>query len=177
LAELKALQDRWLGQTFSFQKPSELWQQKMADLQKMLEELNQDDPSKPSPETESSWQRSIQQKQQTEKNRALELKRLTQFYKDLKAEKMLEDAIQGIQDIAEKQEKQNINASKADEEGQKLREEFRKQEEALDALKNEKPETKESLDALEPLEQEIEKDFEKCNMRSIQRFKKDRPRS
>ncbi len=161
LAELKALQDRWLGQTFSFQKPSELWQQKIADLQKMLEELNQDDPSKPSPETESSWQRSIQQKQQTEKNRALELKRLTQFYKDLKAEKMLEDAIQGIQDIAEKQEKLNLNAPKADEEGQKLLEEFRKQEEALDVLKTEKPETKESLDALEPLEQEIEKDFEK----------------
>jgi len=130
-------------------------------LQKMLEELNQDDVATTSPETESSWQRSIQQKQQTEKNRALELKRLTQFYKDLKAEKMLEDAIQGIQDIAEKQEKQNLNAPKADEEGQKLREEFRKQEEALDALKTEKPETKESLDALEPLEQEIEKDFEK----------------
>lgn len=161
LAELKALQDRWLGQTFSFQKPSELWQQKMADLQKMLEELNRDEAPTMNPETESSWQKSIQQKQQTEKNRALELKRLAQFYKDLKAEKILEDAIQGIQDIAEKQEKQNLSSPNTSEEAQKLLEEFRKQEDALDELKTEKPENKEALDALEPLEKEIEQDFEK----------------
>ena len=161
LAELKALQDRWLGQTFSFQKPSAIWQQKMADLQKMLEELNQEETPKSNSETESSWQRSIQQKQQIEKNRALELKRLAKFYKDLKAEKMLEDAIQGIQNIAQKEEKLNLTTPKAEEEGQKLWEEFRQQEEALDALKTEKPENKEALDALEPLEKEIEQDFEK----------------
>ena len=161
LAELKALQDRWLGQTFSFQKPSELWMQKMADLQKLMEELSETEAPKNNPETESSWQKSIQQKQQTEKNRALELKRLAQFYKDLKADKMLEDAIQGINEMAEKQEKLDLDQAKSAEELQKLAKEFRQQESALDELKTEKPENKEALDAMEPLENEIEQDFEK----------------
>ena len=161
LAELKALQDRWLGQTFSFQKPSELWMQKMADLQKLMEELSETEAPKNNPETESSWQKSIQQKQQTEKNRALELKRLAQFYKDLKADKMLEDAIQGINEMAEKQEKLDLDQAKSAEELQKLAQEFRQHESALDELKTEKPENKEALDAMEPLENEIEQDFEK----------------
>jgi chromosome segregation ATPase len=161
LAELKALQDRWLGQTFSFQKPSELWMQKMADLQKLMEELSETEAPKNNPEIESSWQKSIQQKQQTEKNRALELKRLAQFYKDLKADKMLEDAIQGINEMAEKQEKLDLDQAKSAEELQKLAQEFRQHESALDELKTEKPENKEALDAMEPLEKEIEQDFEK----------------
>ncbi len=159
---LKDQQEKWMGQQFSFQKPSDSWIQKMEDLQKLIDQIQTSDLNKGvddlfkslQKELPSNWQKNLEQKQSLNKNREKELQRLEQFYKDLKMDKMMEESIQGLNELSQKQSKLADEPS-INQAGQKeVHQEFKEQEKAIDNLEKEMNLAPNEFD---PLEEEIEK--------------------
>ena len=162
---LKDQQEKWMGQQFSFQKPSDLWIQKMEDLQKLIDQIQTSDLNKGvddlfkslQNEIPSNWQKNLEQKQSLNKNREKELQRLEQFYKDLKIDKMMEESIQGLNELSQKQNKladePSINQARQNE----IHQEFKDQEKAIDNIEKEM-----NLDSNEfdSLKDEIEKSMD-----------------
>lgn len=159
---LKDQQEKWMGQQFSFQKPTDLWIQKMENLQKLIDQIQTSDLTKGSDdlfknlqnELPSNWQKNLEQKQSLNKNREKELQRLEQFYKDLKIDKMMEESIQDLNELSQKQSKlaEEPNTNQAAQ--KEINQEFKEQEKAIDNLEKEM-----NLDSKEfdSLEEEIEK--------------------
>ncbi len=159
---LKDQQEKWMGQQFSFQKPTDLWIQKMENLQKLIDQIQTSDLTKGTDdlfknlqnELPSNWQKNLEQKQSLNKNREKELQRLEQFYKDLKIDKMMEESIQDLNELSQKQSKlaEEPNTNQAAQ--KEINQEFKEQEKAIDNLEKEM-----NLDSKEfdSLEEEIEK--------------------
>ena len=159
---LKDQQEKWMGQQFSFQKPTDLWIQKMENLQKLIDQIQTSDLTKGTDdlfknlqnELPSNWQKNLEQKQSLNKNREKELQRLEQFYKDLKIDKMMEESIQDLNELSQKQRKlaEEPNTNQAAQ--KEINQEFKEQEKAIDNLEKEM-----NLDSKEfdSLEEEIEK--------------------
>ena len=84
LDALKDQQEKWMGQQFSFQKPTDLWIQKMENLQKLIDQIQTSDLNKGTDdlfknlqkELPSNWQKNMEQKQSLNKNRERELQKL-----------------------------------------------------------------------------------------------------
>jgi hypothetical protein len=162
---LKDQQEKWMGQQFSFQKPTDLWIQKMENLQKLIDQIQTSDLNKGTDdlfknlqkELPSNWQKNLEQKQSLNKNREKELQRLEQFYKDLRIDKMMEESIQDLNELSQKQSKLAEDPS-INQAGQKeIHQEFKEQEKAIDNLEKEM-----NLDSKEfdSLEEEIEKSMD-----------------
>ena len=159
---LKDQQEKWMGQQFSFQKPTDLWIQKMENLQKLIDQIQTSDLNKGTDdlfknlqkELPSNWQKNLEQKQSLNKNREKELQRLEQFYKDLRIDKMMEESIQDLNELSQKQSKLAEDPSINQAEQNKIHQEFKEQEKAIDNLEKEM-----NLDSKEfdSLEEEIEK--------------------
>jgi hypothetical protein len=151
-----------MGQQFSFQKLTDLWIQKMENLQKLIEQIQTSDLNKGADdlfknlqkELPSNWQKNLEQKQSLNKNREKELQRLEQFYKDLRIDKMMEESIQDLNELSQKQsklaEEPSINQAKQKE----INQEFKEQEKVIDNLEKEMNLDSKEFDALE---EEIEK--------------------
>jgi hypothetical protein len=165
LDELKEQQEKWMGQQFSFQKPSDLWIQKMENLQKLIDQIQSTDLNKvdeelfknAQKELPSSWQKNLALKQTQNKNREKELQRLEQFYKDLRIDKMLEESIQELNELSQKQSKLADESTLNSVKQKEIQTEFKEQEKAIDEFEKEM-----NLDSKEfdPLENEIEKTLE-----------------
>jgi len=162
---LKDQQEKWMGQQFSFQKPTDLWVQKMENLQKLIDQIQTSDLNKATDdlfknlqkELPSNWQKNLEKKQSLNKNRERELQRLEQFYKDLRIDKMMEESIQGLNELSQKQGNLAQEPSINQVEQNKIHEEFKEQEKVIDKLEKEMElETKE----FDSLEEEIEKSME-----------------
>jgi hypothetical protein len=162
---LKDQQEKWMGQQFSFQKPTDLWIQKMENLQKLIDQIQTSDLNKGTDdlfknlqkELPSNWQKNLEQKQSLNKNREKELQRLEQFYKDLRIDKMMEESIQDLNELSQKQSKLAEDPSINQAEQNKIHQEFKEQEKAIDNLEKEM-----NLDSKEfdSLEEEIEKSMD-----------------
>jgi hypothetical protein len=162
---LKDQQEKWMGQQFSFQKPTDLWIQKMENLQKLIDQIQTSDLNKGTDdlfknlqkELPSNWQKNLEQKQSLNKNREKELQRLEQFYKDLRIDKMMEESIQDLNELSLKQSKLAEDPSNNQAEQYKIHQEFKEQEKAIDNLEKEM-----NLDSKEfdSLEEEIEKSMD-----------------
>jgi predicted RNA-binding Zn ribbon-like protein len=159
---LKDQQEKWMGQQFSFQKPTDLWIQKMENLQKLIDQIQTSDLTKGTDdlfknlqnELPSNWQKNLEQKQSLNKNREKELQRLEQFYKDLKIDKMMEESIQDLNELSQKQSKLAEEPTLNQAAQKEINQEFKEQEKAIDNLEKEM-----NLDSKEfdSLEEEIEK--------------------
>ena len=162
---LKDQQEKWMGQQFSFQKPTDLWIQKMENLQKLIDQIQTSDLNKGTDdlfknlqkELPSNWQKNLEQKQSLNKNREKELQRLEQFYKDLKIDKMMEESIQDLNELSQKQSKMAEDPSINQAGQNEIHQEFKEQEKAIDNLEKEM-----NLDSKEfdSLEEEIEKSMD-----------------
>jgi hypothetical protein len=162
---LKDQQEKWMGQQFSFQKPTDLWVQKMENLLKLIDQIQTSDLNKGTDdmfknlqnELPSNWQKNLEEKQSLNKNRERELQRLEQFYKDLRNDKMVEESIQGLNELSQKQSKLAEEPSSNPMEQSKIHQEFKEQEKAIDNLEKEM-----NLDAKEfdSLEEDIEKSMD-----------------
>lgn len=162
---LKEQQEKWMGQQFSFQKPTDLWIQKMENLQKLIDQIQTSDLNKGlddlfknlQKESPSTWQKNLEQKQSLNKNRERELQRLEQFYKDLRIDKMLEESIQSLNELSQKQsklaEEPSINQARQNE----IHQEFKEQEKEIDNLEKEMNLDSKEVDSLED---EIEKSMD-----------------
>ena len=165
LDALKDQQEKWMGQQFSFQKPTDLWIQKMENLQKLIDQIQTSDLNKGTDdlfknlqkELPSNWQKNMEQKQSLNKNRERELQRLEQFYKDLRIDKMMEESIQGLNELSQKQSKLAEEPSINQAEQNKIHEEFKEQEKAIDKLEKEMELDSKEFDSLE---EEIEKSMD-----------------
>ena len=162
---LKDQQEKWMGQQFSFQKPTDLWIQKMENLQKLIDQIQTSDLNKGTDdlfknlqkELPSNWQKNLEQKQSLNKNREKELQRLEQFYKELRIDKMMEESIQDLNELSQKQSKLAEDPSINQTGQNEIHQEFEEQEKAIDNLEKEM-----NLDSKEfdSLEEEIEKSMD-----------------
>lgn len=165
LEVMKDQQEKWMGQQFSFQKPSELWIQKMENLQKLIEQIQTSDLNKLGDdlfknlqrESPSNWQKNLELKQSQNKNRENELQRLEQFYKDLKIDKMIEESIQDFNKLSEKQNKLSEDSSLNQEKQSEIFKEFKEEQKAIVELEKEMNMDSNEFDSLE---KEIEKSME-----------------
>lgn len=162
---LKDQQEKWMGQQFSFQKPTDLWIQKMENLQKLIDQIQTSDLTKGADdlfknlqkELPSNWQKNLEQKQSLNKNREKELQRLEQFYKDLKIDKMMEESIQDLNELSQKQSKLAEEPTLNQAAQKEINQEFKEQEKAIDNLEKEMNLDSKEFDALE---EEIEKSMD-----------------
>ena len=162
---LKDQQEKWMGQQFSFQKPTDLWIQKMENLQKLIDQIQTSDLNKGTDdlfknlqkELPSNWQKNLEQKQSLNKNREKELQRLEQFYKDLRIDKMMEESIQDLNELSQKQSKLAEDPSINQAEQNEIHQEFKEQEKAIDNLEKEMNLDPKEFDSLE---EEIEKSMD-----------------
>ena len=158
IEQLKEEQQKWMGQQFSLQKPTENWIQKMENLQKMIDQLWNPAMEKEADGPPSNWQNQIEKKQISEKNRALELKRLEQFYKDLKKDQLLEKSIQELQNLSQKEMDLSQKTNMNEDQQQEIFSDFQEEKKNLEAVEQEKESEKEEM---ESLENDIQKELEK----------------
>lgn len=108
---LKKLNDEWLGQQMSFQKMDPIWQQKMENLQKLIQQLwdpNLDKEKEKlmedfNKENPSLWKNHLDQIRKQGKSVENELKRLEKFYQELKVEKMLNETVDELKNLSKEQ--------------------------------------------------------------------------
>jgi hypothetical protein len=161
-----------------FSPQDEQTAQKMLELQKLFEELLDEDTKKMYEELQKMLQDKASKEmidkmleKMEKKDEALnqDLERALELFKQLKFEQKLNDVIDKLSDLAEKQEKlsEQTNDKKEDlnklsEEQQKLNEEFQDLKEDLKELKdiNESLENKKDLDDTGKDEQQIQKEQE-----------------
>jgi hypothetical protein len=117
----------------------------MENLQKLIDQIQTSDLNKGTDdlfknlqkELPSNWQKNLEQKQSLNKNREKELQRLEQFYKDLKIDKMMEESIQDLNELSQKQSKLAEEPTLNQAAQKEINQEFKEQEKAIDNLEKE----------------------------------------
>lgn len=165
---LKKINEEWLGQQMSFQKMDPVWQQKMDNLQKliqqlwdpnldkekdkMMEDFNKDNPS--------LWKNHLDQIRKQGKSIENELKRLEKFYQELKIEKLLNETVDDLKNLSKEQLDLSNQANKLDELSQQeaLSKKFEQDQKNIQEAEKEqeKMEGGKSLDTEKELQKEID---------------------
>lgn len=165
---LRKLNDEWMGQQMSFQKIDPVWQQKMENLQKLIQQLWDPNIDKEkdqlledfNKENPSLWKSHLDQIRKQGKSMENELKRLEKFYQELKIQKIVNETIDDLNNLSKEQlnlsemkkdldelSKQNELLEKFDQDQNNIKEAEKEQEELAD----EKP-----LDTEQELQKEID---------------------
>lgn len=179
IKELKAMQEAIMGKQMSTRPVDPPWLKKMETIQQLLDQLLKESPQQKEdfrmPKMENLWQKRLENLKERQRGNAQELKRLEQFYKELKLEQMTQRAIQDLEDLAKKQEdlakemqakpkptSQDQNAQESIQKAAKEAEEDRKaiEKEAGDDAKEWAPDVSEQdQQSLEKTLEEIQQDI------------------
>lgn len=167
LQDLKNLNDQWMGQQMSFQKMDPNWQQKMENLQKLIQELWKPDMDKQKDdmfnefekENPSLWKSHLDQMKKQGKSVENELKRLEKFYQELKVQKMVQDAVDDLRNLAKEQAElaQKNEGSKEIEKQNELNDKFEQERNDISEVEKEQNEMKgeKSMDTEKEIQEEI----------------------
>ena len=189
--DLKKLNDEWMGQQMSFQKSDPSWQQKMENLQKLIQQLW--DPSmdkekenllnKFDKENPSLWKNHLDQMRKQGKSVENELKRLEKFYQELKVQKIVQETVDDLKKLAKEQTdlaQKNEGAKELEKQEELLQkfEEDRKNiseaEQEQNQLKDEKPldEEKEIQEEIQELMEDAKENLSKNSPKKAQEKQK-----
>jgi hypothetical protein len=165
---LKKLNEEWLGQQMSFQKIDPIWQQKMDNLQKLIQQLWDPNLDKEKDkmienfdnENPSLWKNHLDQIRKQGKSIENELKRLEKFYQELKIEKLVNETIDDLKNLSKEQLDLSNQSNKLDElsKQEELTKQFKQDQNNIQEAEKEQ-EKLEDGKALDP-EKELQKEID-----------------